>query len=88
MSVDYSDIRDFPCGSWVKLTTRLGQNIEGEVLSHDDQSQALLLKQKVDLGDIETRACNIHLGKVRANHNSSFREMFCKHLFLSNCDKM
>ena len=34
MSVDCSDLRDFPCGSWVKLTTRLGQDIEGEVLSY------------------------------------------------------
>ena len=63
MSVDCSDLREFPCGSWVKLTTRLGQDIEGEVLSHDEGERALLVKRKVDMGDIETRACNIHLGK-------------------------
>jgi len=68
MSVDCSDLRDFPCGSWVKLTTRLGQDIEGEVLSHDEAERALLLKQKVDMGDIETRACNIHL--VNLDHVS------------------
>jgi len=50
------------------LTTRLGQDIEGEVLSHDEAERALLLKQKVDMGDIETRACNIHL--VNLDHVS------------------
>ena len=49
----------------MKLTTRLGQDIEGEVLSHDEGERALLVKRKVDLGDIETRACNIHLGKFQ-----------------------
>lgn len=60
MSVEI--VSDFPCGSWVKLTTRLGQDIEGEVISYDNGQGILLLKHKVE-EEIETRACNIHLGK-------------------------
>jgi len=61
MSVEI--VSDFPCGSWVKLTTRLGQDIEGEVISYDNGQGILLLKHKVE-EEIETRACNIHLVNV------------------------
>ena len=44
------------------LITRLGQNIEGEVVSYDETTQALLLKSKIE-SEIETRACSVHLGK-------------------------
>ena len=63
MSAD--TIVDFPCGSWVKLRTRHRQEIEGEVIAYDKTQEILLLKYKVDQDDdIETRACNVHLGKT------------------------
>lgn len=50
----------FPLGTWVVCVTRLGQEVEGEVLSFDSSSSLIVLKLKSQ--DDNPRNQTVHLG--------------------------
>ena len=64
----------FPLGTWVVLQTRLGQQLEGEVLSFDPSSSVIVLKVKSE--DDNPRNCQVNLGTI-----SIFQYIYCTVLY-------